>query len=69
MYVCVCNAVTDSDIRDAVDDGVRNLHQLRLSTGCGTTCGSCKDTAVEVLQQALLERREAQTLQSIMQLA
>ena len=69
MYVCVCNAVTDSDIRDAVGDGVRNLNQLRQTTGCGTTCGSCKDMAVEVLQQALSERREAHTLLPIMQLA
>jgi bacterioferritin-associated ferredoxin len=69
MYVCVCNAVTDSDIRDAVNDGVRTLGQLKQTTGCGKTCGSCKDMAVEVLQQALTERRDAQTLQSIMQLA
>jgi len=69
MYVCICNAVTDSDIRNAVDDGVRNLNQLKQTTGCGTTCGCCKDMAFEVLQQALTERRGAQPLQSIMQLA
>ena len=69
MYVCVCNAVTDSDIRDAVDHGVRTLGQLRQNTGCGMTCGSCKDMAVEVLQQALSERRDAQTLLPIMHLA
>ena len=69
MYVCICNAVTDSHIRNAVNDGVRTLGQLRQTTGCGTTCGSCKDMAVEVLQQALTERRDAQTLQPIMQLA
>jgi len=69
MYVCICNAVTDSDIRNAVDDGVRNLNQLKQATGCGTTCGSCKDMAIEVLQQALTQRHGGQTLQSIMQLA
>jgi len=69
MYICICNAVTDSDIRNAVGDGVRNLNQLKQTTGCGTTCGSCKDMAIEVLQQALIERHGAQTLQPIMQLA
>ena len=68
MYVCICNAVTDSDIREAVDDGVRSLSQLRQATGCGTTCGSCRDMAVEVLQQALTEGRSTQTLLPIMQL-
>ena len=67
MYVCVCNAVTDSNIRNAVDDGVRNMKQLRQKTDCGTTCGTCLDMAVEVLQQALNAKRESQSLLSIMQ--
>jgi len=57
MYVCICNAVTDSDIRNAVEDGVRNMKQLRLSTGCSSTCGCCREAAIEVLQQALAETR------------
>jgi bacterioferritin-associated ferredoxin len=70
MYVCVCNAVTDSDIRNAVDDGVSNLKQLRRVTDCGATCGSCNDMAVEVLQQALAKKRGSQgRLLPIMQLA
>ena len=59
MFVCVCNAVTDSDIRKAVNEGVRNLNQLKRTTGCGSKCGTCKDEAVEVLQHALVEKRES----------
>lgn len=69
MYVCVCNAVTDSDIRKAVDGGVRNMKQLRQTTACGVSCGSCNEMAVEVLQQALTETRVLQSLLPIMQLA
>ena len=69
MYVCICNAVTDSDIRNAVDDGVSNLKQLRELTDCGAKCGSCKEMAVEVLQQALTNKRGSQGLLPIMQLA
>jgi bacterioferritin-associated ferredoxin len=58
MYVCVCNAVTDGDIRNAVDDGVRNLKQLSRKTGCSTACGCCQEMAVEVLQQAVAEKRQ-----------
>ena len=67
MYVCVCNAVTDSDIRQAVDDGVRSLKQLKRNTGCSSTCGCCREVASEVLQQALAEKREASTLLPLMQ--
>jgi bacterioferritin-associated ferredoxin len=69
MYVCICNAVTDSDIRKAVDDGVRNLKQLRQATDCGATCGSCREMTVEVLQQALTSKRESPGLLPILQLA
>ncbi len=68
MYVCVCNAVTDSDIRNAVDDGVRNLKQLRQLTSCGDTCGSCRQMAGEILIQALEQKQETRNLLPIMQM-
>jgi bacterioferritin-associated ferredoxin len=69
MYVCICNAVTDSDIRKAVADGVCNLGQLRQATGCGTTCGCCKELAGEVLQQSLAETRETPLMLPGLQMA
>jgi len=69
MYICVCNAVTDSDIHAAVDSGVRNFKQLRKVTGCSSTCGSCKELAVEVLEQALTNKMEVKSLLPVMQLA
>ena len=69
MYVCVCNAVTDSDIRTAVDSGVRNMKQLGNATGCGSECGCCKEMAVDVLEQALTEKVEARCLFPMLQLA
>jgi len=69
MYVCICNAVTESDIRDAVDNGVRNMKQLSQSTRCATTCGSCKELAVETLQNELANKRANLIDLPIMQLA
>jgi len=69
MYVCVCNAVTDSHIRNAVDDGVRTFKQLSRATGCGSTCGSCRQMAIEVLVQSLTEKRETTGLLTVMQIA
>ena len=55
MYVCICNSVTDSDIREAVRDGVRDQRDLVRRTGCSSDCGSCADFAREVMNQALRE--------------
>ena len=69
MYICVCNAVTDSDVRTAVDDGVRNLKQLRKATGCANTCGRCEEMAITTLEDMLAEKMEIQSLFPIMQTA
>lgn len=60
MYVCICNAVTDSDIRDAVDNGARDLWGLQSVLGVAAGCGSCKQHAMEVLS----ERRKSTATQS-----
>ena len=69
MYICICNAVTDSDISNAVDGGAHTLKQLKRTTGCTDSCGCCKEMAVEVLKQALAEKWETQGLLPGLQLA
>jgi len=53
MYVCLCKAVTDGQIRKLVDEGVRSWSEVRKQTGCGTQCGKCACIAKEVTQQAV----------------
>lgn len=52
MYVCVCNGVTDRDIQRAVDEGCDSLEALAARTGCGVTCGCCREYAAEAMVQA-----------------
>ena len=52
MYVCICNGVTDHDIRDAANAGCRSLAELTMRTGAGATCGSCLEMAAELLERA-----------------
>src|SRR3546814_5087622 len=59
MYVCICNGVTDSDIRQAAKAGCGGLAELTMCTGCGACCGSCVDTAAEMLEQARAEQKPA----------
>ena len=52
MYVCICNGVTDRDIRQAAEAGCRSLPELTMRTGCGATCGTCLEIAASILDEA-----------------
>ena len=52
MYVCICNGVTDKDIRQAAEAGVRTVAELTMRTGAGANCGSCLDMAADLLAAA-----------------
>ena len=53
MYVCICNAVTESDIGSAVADGCCSLGELREQLGVGACCGRCTGCARDVVKQSL----------------
>ena len=52
MYVCVCLAVTDRQIREAARNGARTLKDLRRDLGVTRDCGRCASCAHECLQEA-----------------
>jgi bacterioferritin-associated ferredoxin len=52
MYVCICKAVTDKEIRKAAAKGADNLYELQQSLGVATGCGSCAGHAQEILDAA-----------------
>jgi bacterioferritin-associated ferredoxin len=41
MYVCVCKAVTDTQIRSALAEGLCTARQLAHGLGVGKECGKC----------------------------
>ena len=51
MYVCICNGVTDREIREVAAAGCRTLAELTMRTGCGATCGSCLGVAAQLLEE------------------
>ncbi|HYM86846.1 MAG TPA: (2Fe-2S)-binding protein [Pseudoxanthomonas sp.] len=62
MYVCICNGVTDHQIREAAASGVRSVAELTMRTGCGATCGTCLDMAATILDSHAPERRHSFSL-------
>jgi len=56
MYVCICNAVTDKQIRQAVRSGVEDLWGLQRQLGVAAGCGACKEMASEILREGRIAR-------------
>lgn len=48
MYVCLCQAVRESEVRDAVASGARDVEALAEALGVCMGCGVCRE-AVEAL--------------------
>lgn len=53
MYVCICNAVNDKQIRAEAREGCCSLRELSKRTGCGSTCGKCARHAREILVEEM----------------
>jgi bacterioferritin-associated ferredoxin len=53
MIVCVCNNISDREIRQAVDLGLTTMAELRRDLGVATCCGKCHTCAREVLAEHL----------------
>ena len=51
MFVCICNGVTEKQIRDAVCAGVDDVAQLRGCLGVGAGCGSCTAFAEQIITE------------------
>ena len=49
MYVCVCKAVTDTQIKRAIHEGVSSRRELFKCLGVGGDCGKCNPQVRELL--------------------
>jgi len=56
MYVCVCNKVTDGQIREACEQGAVSVDCLKDRLKVATCCGRCHDCARRVLRDAQAEQ-------------
>lgn len=65
MYVCLCKGVTQKQIRREVMNGAATYDEIQARLEVGTCCGTCKDTALEVIDDTLRENlaRESNIIQ------
>lgn len=49
MYICICNAITEKTVIEAVNNGASTLGDLQAELGVASCCGCCAQTASEYL--------------------
>jgi len=49
VFVCICNGVTEKQIREAVCSGASDLAQLRGCLGVAAGCGTCAAFAEQII--------------------
>jgi bacterioferritin-associated ferredoxin len=52
MYVCLCYALTDKDIKKNIQHGCLSLKKLQQNCKAGTSCGACLLQLDKILKQS-----------------
>jgi bacterioferritin-associated ferredoxin len=55
MYVCLCNAVTDRQIRHAVENGATRMSDLNRELGVAGECGKCAGCACQIMKDTIAQ--------------
>jgi len=53
VYVCLCNGVTEQQIRDEVCNGASTVCDLSARLGVAAGCGCCRTFAAQVIDETL----------------
>jgi bacterioferritin-associated ferredoxin len=51
MYICVCNGITENEVRRCVRRGAASLMELQMELGVACNCGKCAATAVAIVEE------------------
>lgn len=61
MYVCICNNVTDKEIRRCVENGACSMEHLADELNVASCCGKCKNCARKVMREAMKDMSAIQS--------
>ena len=53
MYLCICKAISDQQIRQAIREGARTVGEISARFGAGTECGKCLESINEYVDACL----------------
>ena len=58
MYVCLCNGISDRQIREVVDRGAASLNEVQVHLPVANCCGHCEETARDYMEIGRASCRE-----------
>ncbi|MGO2232545.1 bacterioferritin [Marinomonas sp. UCMA 3892] len=60
MYVCICNRVSDREIKASIQEGATTMRELYKEHSIGSQCGKCCQCAKKLLNSELIKIAETQ---------
>jgi len=53
MLVCICNGISDSEIKKTLQEGAASFEEVHARLGVAGCCGECECYARELVQENL----------------
>jgi bacterioferritin-associated ferredoxin len=66
MIVCVCNNISDREIRQAMEFGITSMDELRSALGVATCCGQCFSCAEDIINEHLAAQATADIQETVL---
>ncbi|NRA43958.1 MAG: (2Fe-2S)-binding protein [Oligoflexales bacterium] len=58
MFVCLCNAVSDKQIKKAISDGASSVEEVQQVSNAGKNCGTCIYAVQEIIDREVGDKKE-----------
>ena len=62
MYICLCKAITDSQIREAVANGPTRFGHVLQELGLASQCGKCGILTRQIVRETLSDSTDNEQL-------
>jgi len=69
VIICLCEGLSESDLREAVRDGAASRYELSMRTGAGRCCGSCRCDLKSIVAEERVEPDTAMAQPPVVQVA
>lgn len=56
MVICLCNGMSDGDVRTAAANGASRPKEVYEGCGCRAQCGTCTATILSILRETPEEK-------------
>jgi bacterioferritin-associated ferredoxin len=62
MFVCLCNGISDQEIRHHVRRGASSWREVARACGAGAACGDCRPSVHALVEEELRQVAASETV-------